>query len=146
MNFILLVVTLIAISFLYIRYLEKTTLFYPDRTLEQDPASIGLAFEDLEISTANQHTLHGWWIPQKEVQKTILFLHGNAGNISHRLGKIAFFYEMGLSVMIFDYRGFGKSTGRPTEKGVYEDAQAAKDFLLKNKGVSSDDLIIYGLG
>ena len=144
MNILFFIVGLIVFLVLYIRYLEKTTVFYPDRNIEQDPSSIGLEFEEVMVTTSDGQVLYPWWIPKANATQTLLFFHGNAGNISHRLEKISFFHEMGVNIFIVDYRGFGKSTGSPTEKGVFMDAQAAYDYLTQQKNISAQSIVVYG--
>jgi len=143
MNYLVFLFLLLFLIFFYIRYLEKTTVFFPDRNIEQDPGSVGLEYEELSITTSDQEVLYAWWIPQREAKYTILFFHGNAGNISHRLEKIAFFHELGFNVLIMDYRGYSKSTGSPTEKGIYLDAQATWEYLTHQKNIAPKDIILY---
>jgi len=128
---------------LYLRWFEQRTLFYPTRQIDYNPKDIGLDFEDVYFSTTDKVRLHGWWIPCKDARYSVLFFHGNAGNISHRLEKINFFHQIGCNVFIFDYRGFGKSLGRASEKGLYIDAQAAWRYLL-SRGVKGEDIIGFG--
>ena len=81
---------------------------------------------------------------QKPSRGVVLFCHGNAGNISHRLDSIRLFHELGLSVLIFDYRGYGQSSGKPTEQGTYRDADAAWDYLVEQRGISPAHIILFG--
>ena len=127
----------------YFRYLERKTLFYPTKEIEYTPKESGLSYEDVFFKTKDGLQLNGWLIPKKEARYTILFCHGNAGNISHRMDKLRFFHDLGCSVFIFDYRGYGRSQGRPAEKGLYLDVQAAYDFLL-SKGIRPEQIIGYG--
>jgi fermentation-respiration switch protein FrsA (DUF1100 family) len=94
------------------------------RALTLTPADAGMDFEDVRITTADGVTLHGWFI-EGQSDRVLLFFHGNAGNISHRLASIGQFLGLGLSVMIIDYRGYGQSEGKTTEAGTYRDAEAA---------------------
>ena len=96
----------------------------PGRTLTTTPFDAGMDYQDVSIETADGVTLHGWFIVGRSSQ-VLLFFHGNAGNISHRLDSIRQFQNLGLSVLIIDYRGYGQSGGRTTEKGIYRDADAA---------------------
>lgn len=125
----------------YVRYLERVTTFVPSKIMTATPDDIGLQYEDIYFSTKDGIKLNAWFIPNQNEVSTVLFLHGNAGNLSDRLEKIKILYDVGLSVFIFDYRGYGNSTGRPTEKGIYEDAVSAFDYL--NKKVQSK-IIVYG--
>ena len=116
----------------------------PGRALEASPDDIGLRYENLELPTSDGERLHAWYVPAPGARGVVLFFHGNAGNISHRLDSIAIFNQLGLDVMIIDYRGYGESTGRPSEKGTYLDAQAAWDYLRDERGVSPARIVIFG--
>ena len=135
----------------YIRYVENSTLFLPNKAIVATPDTIGLAFEDIYFMTQDNVRLNGWFIPgpsqppsSTEHTITLIFLHGNAGNIADRLGKIALFHTLGLHVFIVDYRGYGKSDGRPTEAGMYEDARAAYDYLQTRKDINLKRIVAYG--
>ena len=130
--------------FVYVKYLEARSLFYPSKKIEYTPAAIGLEFTDTYFKTKDGKTINGWLVPAKQAKYTILFFHGNGGNISHRLDKIKILNNIGLNIFIIDYRGYGKSEGKPSEKGVYLDANAAYDYLAKIKGISPDSIIVYG--
>jgi fermentation-respiration switch protein FrsA (DUF1100 family) len=108
------------------------------------PSQLGLDYEEVHVETSEKARLHGWFFPLKGDLPTILFCHGNAGNISHRLENIKLLLDQRLQVFIFDYRGYGKSTGRPSEAGVYSDGLAAYDFLAKQKGVQPDKIVLFG--
>lgn len=116
----------------------------PGRALTATPADIGLPFEDVEIETSDGETIHGWYVAAPESRGVLLFFHGNAGNISHRLESIAIFHGLGLDVLIVDYRGYGQSSGKTSEQGTYRDAQAAWDFLVEDRGVPSSRIVIFG--
>lgn len=123
--------------------MERRTLFYPTREIEYSPKEFGLNFEDVFFKTQDNVEINGWLISCPKARYTILFCHGNAGNISHRLEKIKFFQDLGCNTFIFDYRGYGKSKGAPSEKGLYLDAQGAYNYLL-SRGVAKEDIIGYG--
>jgi fermentation-respiration switch protein FrsA (DUF1100 family) len=116
----------------------------PGRALDAEPSDIGLAFEDVQIDTADGERLHGWLVPAAEARGALLFFHGNAGNISHRLESIMIFNRLGLDVLIVDYRGYGQSTGKPSEEGTYRDAVAAWDYLVRARGVDPGRIVIFG--
>lgn len=116
----------------------------PSRELAATPAALALDYEPVEIETKDGELLHGWFVPAPEERAVVLFFHGNAGNISHRLESLRIFHSLGLSVLIFDYRGYGLSSGRPSEQGTYEDAQAAWRHLVHTRGVSPDRIILFG--
>ncbi|NNL95007.1 MAG: alpha/beta hydrolase [Xanthomonadales bacterium] len=116
----------------------------PSRALTASPADIGLAFEDVNVLTPDGEKLHGWYIHAAQARGAVLFFHGNAGNISHRLESIAKFNRLGLEVLIIDYRGYGQSTGKAGERGLYTDAEAAWDYLVFQKGLAPDRIVIFG--
>ena len=122
--------------------------FYPDTQLHGTPHALGLPYEEVVVPTADGETLHGWFIPGKAQGPgsgfTVLFFHGNAGNISHRLESLAIFYALGASTFSLDYRGYGQSTGSPSVRGVQEDARAAWKTLLASKGLKPSQVVLFG--
>jgi len=88
--------------------------------------------------------LHGWFFPLPGKEPTILFCHGNAGNISHRIENVKLLLDYGLQVFIYDYRGYGRSKGRPSEAGLYQDGLAAYDYLIEHKRILPDRIIPFG--
>ncbi len=116
--------------------LLDTLTFFPSREIFATPAALGLPFEDVELETADGERLHGWWVPgaRPEGKGTVLLFHGNAGNIAGRLIFLEKLGRLGFSVLLFDYRGYGRSTGSPSEKGTYLDAQAARSALPAGDG------------
>ncbi|HSM11391.1 MAG TPA: alpha/beta hydrolase [Lysobacter sp.] len=134
-------------------YLLQGSMVYlanlPGRTLDATPADAGLDYQDVNIDTADGERLHGWYVPAArpgmgEARGVLLFFHGNAGNISHRLESIALFNRLGLDVLIVDYRGYGRSTGKPTEAGTYRDARAAWDYLVGERGIRPGRIVVFG--
>ena len=131
----------------YLYFSQSRLLYYPDmpsRALEASPADIGLAYETVRLTAGDGTRLHAWFIPAADARGTLLFNHGNAGNIAHRLDSISLFHSLGLNILIFDYRGFGESEGKPSEKGTYLDAQAAWDYLLEERRIPPEEIIIFG--
>ena len=131
----------------YVRFLERTTVFLPTKLVLSTPKDVGIDYEEVYFSAADNSQLHGWFIPaalRPSDAPVVIFLHGNAGNIGDRLEKILMFQKMGCSVFIFDYRGYGNSEGRPTEQGMYEDAQAAYDAVVARPDIPRDKVIVYG--
>jgi len=114
------------------------------KEIESVPADAGLSYEDVYLDTEDGVRLNAWWIPEKDSRFTILFCHGNGGNISHRIEKISILNKLGLSVFIFDYRGYGRSSGRPSEQGLYRDARAAYDYLVSERKISPSRILLYG--
>lgn len=128
-----------------VMYLQQPgMIFFPYRTLGATPKTWGLEYEDVTIMASDGVSLHGWYIPHAGARRTLLFLHGNAGNISHRGDSVVIFHRLGLNVLLFDYRGYGQSEGRPSEAGLFRDATAAWRFLTEAKGFRDRDIVIFG--
>jgi len=108
------------------------------------PADLGLEYEPVALTAADGVELHGWFVPRQGAGQVVLFLHGNAGNISHRVASISLLHDLGVNVFIFDYRGYGHSRGAPTEQGLYLDAEAAWRHLRDARGFRDDEIIIFG--
>ena len=123
---------------------QGNLLHLPSSELSRSPQDIGLTHEDVELHTEDGETLHAWWLPADSPEGTLLFFHGNAGNISHRLDSLRIFNELGLQVLIIDYRGYGRSSGRPSESGLYEDARAAWRWLREEQALPADDILLFG--
>ena len=138
---ILLVIAAVYGVLLVYTYLTQSRMLYlpnmPGRTLTATPADVDMDYEDVSIETTDGVVIHGWFIPGQS-SRVLLFFHGNAGNISHRLESIRQFLGLGLSVFIIDYRGYGQSGGRTTEKGIYRDADAAWRYLTTTRGISPE--------
>ena len=123
---------------------QNRLIYFPLAEIGATPQSINLPYESISFETDDGEKIHGWFIPADKAKGVLLFCHGNGGNISHRLDSIRIFNRLGLSVLIFDYRGYGQSTGKPTEKGTYLDAEAAWRYLVQNRGVAPAEIIIFG--
>ena len=123
--------------------LEHFFLYFPDTELVMTPAAMQLEFEDVFFAAEDGTRLHGWYLPGEAEMPLVLFCHGNAGNISHRVDNLRWLHELGLSVFIFDYRGYGKSAGKASEKGTYSDLRGALR-CLQNKGWTSEQMIYFG--
>lgn len=128
----------------YIKFLERYGVFYPNKKIEITPDSLNITFEDVYIKTKDNLKINGWFIPVQGAQYTILFFHGNAGNLQDRIEKIIMFKELGVSVFIIDYRGYGRSQGKPSEQGLYLDAQAAYDYLVNQRNIKPSQIILFG--
>ena len=142
----ILIVFILFIVFLifYLKYYEKKGIYFPASYIEFTPSDFNLAYDDVYFLTSDGFKLNGWFIKASKPIATILFCHGNAGNISHRIEFIKMFNEAGFDVFIFDYRGYGKSEGTPSEKGLYIDALASYKYLVDEKKVSPDSIVVYG--
>jgi uncharacterized protein len=127
------------------RPLLNALLYFPSRTIEQTPADAGLAFRDLTFGTADGERLHGWWIQRRaDPLGHVLLCHGNAGNVGDRLLHAALLTAVGFDVLLFDYRGYGRSSGRPGEQGTYRDAHAALACLLRQAEVDPARVLYFG--
>lgn len=129
-------------------YFNQAHLLYlpdlPSRALVATPADAGLAYETVHLNTGDGVRLHGWYVPAASPRGTLLFFHGNAGNISHRLDSLRIFHGLNLDVLIFDYRGYGQSEGKPDEEGTHRDALAAWRHLTELRGVAADRIVLFG--
>lgn len=119
-------------------------LFFPDKELLDTPKQHNLEYEDVYFTTIDNKKLHGWFVPCKDAVATVLFLHGNAGNISNRLDEIALWHCIKVSVFIIDYRGYGQSKGRSSERGLYIDSEAAYDYLVKEREIPPQKIVCFG--
>ena len=131
-------------------------IFFPARAIETTPKDFQLGYQDvvlpIPIKTGAAETVHGWWIPalersvnRRESGKVLLYLHGNGLNVGANVEHANRFHRLGLSVFLIDYRGYGKSQGDfPSESRVYEDAQLAWDYLVKQRGIKPSQIYIYG--
>jgi pimeloyl-ACP methyl ester carboxylesterase len=127
------------------RPLLNALLYFPSRTIEQTPADAGLAYRDVEFETADGELLHGWWVARRApALGHVLLCHGNAGNVGDRVLHAAVLSAAGFDVLLFDYRGYGRSSGTPGEQGTYRDARAALACLLRQAGVAPSRVLYLG--
>jgi uncharacterized protein len=135
------------VIYIVFRWFEHHQVYHPDRQLETSGSELGRPFEDVHFQTSDGVGLNGWFFPadtdSTRKHFTYLLCHGNAGNISHRLEHCVALLETGAGVFIFDYRGYGRSQGRPGEEGTYLDAQAAHQWL-RQKGFAATNIIAFG--
>ncbi len=124
--------------------MQPAMVFLPSRQLVTTPADWGMAYEDVSFETTDGVELHGWYLPHPQARRTLLFLHGNAGNISYRQASIEIFHRIPFNVFIIDYRGYGRSGGRPSEQGLYRDARAAWDHLVQHRGMAPQQVAVFG--
>ena len=124
----------VALLYLYARYLRETTMFFPEHSDAQTPQEA----EDVWFTTDDGVRLHGWLFPGGA--PLMIWFHGNAGDISSRAPMAAALARRGISVLLFDYRGYGRSAGTPSENGLYHDARAAYAFAATR----TSDIALYG--
>jgi uncharacterized protein len=141
-----LIITVLLAGIMF-RTFERNQVFHPYRELESQAAELGRPFEEVTVTTSDGLKLHGWFFPSAtnsvRLGEVVLYCHGNGGNIGHRLGACAALLETGVNVLLFDYRGYGRSEGRPTEEGTYLDAQAAYRWLTQ-RGFAPAHILAFG--
>ena len=123
---------------------QSRMVFFPSRTVSMTPGAVGLAFEDLTIESPEGARIAAWHVPAPNSRATLLFCHGNAGNISNRIELIQLFHRIGLDVFIFDYQGYGRSSGSPSEAHCYADALACWRYLTEERGVPAERIVPFG--
>lgn len=135
---------LLAVLYFGCLRLERALIYFPDKNVMATPAGIKLDYEEIHFKSLDGTGLHGWFIPHPKDIATVLYFHGNGGNIAYRLDTIEFFHELGVSLFLFDYRGYGKSEGRPSEIGLRQDALAAYRYLTEARKISPSRIILFG--
>lgn len=141
---------ILALLLLYAVFLvacEDKIIYHPHKYPQGiwNPSSFNVKVEDVFFQAKDGTKLHGWYIPSANAQATLLWFHGNAGNLTYRLENIQQLQPLALNIFIFDYRGYGKSEGKPSEAGIYQDSQAAYDYLIREKNVVPlENLFLFG--
>lgn len=123
---------------------QRRLVYFPSRAIVLTPGDMGMQYEDVALRTEDGVRIHAWFVPGDPDKATILFCHGNGGNLSHRVDTARVFHELGYSSLLFDYRGYGLSEGKPTEAGTYRDAAAAWDHLIQTRGLSARQIVVAG--
>jgi fermentation-respiration switch protein FrsA (DUF1100 family) len=137
-------IAIIAISKILIFMSEEKNLYIPDKEVTLTPRSIQINYEDIYFKTEDGKSLNGWFVPAVNAKVTILYCGGRSGNLTDKLQEIKFFHGAGLNIFVFDYRGFGNSSGKPSEQGLYKDARAAYDYLMTRNDIERDKIVAYG--
>jgi fermentation-respiration switch protein FrsA (DUF1100 family) len=142
------VVTVLAAAYIglavLLMVLQSRFIYFPEREIAETPDQIGLSYESVRFESSDGVELSGWFVPVEKSRGVVLFCHGNAGNISHRLESIQVFHRLGLDTFIFDYRGYGQSQGRTTERGTYSDAEAAWRYLVEDRRIDPSKISVFG--
>jgi pimeloyl-ACP methyl ester carboxylesterase len=130
--------------FLYVR--QTRMIFFPSPIIETTPADLGMSYEDVWLPVGKQDQIHGWWIPARGNEAgVVLYLHGNGINVGANVGQANRFHQLDLSVLLIDYRGYGRSRGNfPNEQQVYQDAEASWRYLTQTRQIPPQRLFIYG--
>lgn len=123
---------------------QSHMVYFPLAPVMQKPSDVGLVYESVALMTADDVRLAGWYVPCAGARGTVLMCHGNGGNIGDRLHPISLFHELGLNVLIFDYRGYGESAGKPSEEGTYQDARAVWHYLVEKRNTPPEKIVIFG--
>jgi fermentation-respiration switch protein FrsA (DUF1100 family) len=147
-TFLLYVGIVVAVAYvgfgLGLLFMQSRLLYRPVRNVAFTPEDLGLDFEEVTFPSTDGVALNGWLVPARKASFTVLFCHGNSGNIGHRLDSVNLLRDLGLDCFVFDYRGYGKSEGKPTEAGTYRDARAAYDWLTQTRGIPPEQIVIMG--
>ena len=141
---IILIITGFVLLLTGIRLILPRFVFHPSQAIRDTPAAINPDYEDITLITEDNVRIHGWYIPAANARATLLFFHGNGGNISHRLDSFKIFNDLRLSVFIISYRGYVLSDGRPSIKGTALDALAAWNWLTLDRGIPASNIVVFG--
>ncbi|HEV8519952.1 MAG TPA: alpha/beta hydrolase [Burkholderiales bacterium] len=146
MNILIAAASTYGLLLLLIFLFQARLIYFPNvgRELAATPRDAGLDYEDVQLRSADNVVLNGWWVPTRDARGAVLILHGNAGNISHRIGYLTLFNRLHYATLLIDYRGYGKSGGSPSEEGTYRDAEAAWLHLVETRKVNARDIVIVG--
>lgn len=144
LNLIITLIIVYLIVVLLVYFGQSRLIYFPEQQISNIPSAIGLDYTPVNIPTSDGETLHGWWISVPDAKGAVLFFHGNAGNISHRINYLTMFKRLGYNTLLFDYRGYGQSSGTPSESGTYLDAQAAWQYLTETRGIAPARIILFG--
>jgi fermentation-respiration switch protein FrsA (DUF1100 family) len=124
---------------------EDSFIFHPVAAVDRTPQDVGLEYQNIEFSARDGIRLHGWFVPHAEARSTLIWFHGNAGNIAHRVENLKLLHDkVKVNVFIFDYRGYGLSQGRPSEAGTYLDGEAALAFVLERLNIVAGTIVLFG--
>ncbi|MFI5166301.1 MAG: alpha/beta hydrolase [Thermoanaerobaculales bacterium] len=129
-------------GFMFLR--QESFVFFPERHIAGTPDDVGLPYQNVRLRTADGLMLAAWWVPAESPRGALVFAHGNGGNMSHRLEKVRLLHDLGVSVLAFDYRGYGESEGQPSEQGTYRDMDAAIDYVLQDRKFPPRKLLYLG--
>ncbi|WP_137894866.1 alpha/beta hydrolase [Ramlibacter sp. 2FC] len=126
--------------------LQAHLLYFPGvgRQVQQTPKDLGLDYETLWLTTEDGVRIEAWYVPAPGARGVALLAHGNAGNLSHRVGYAPLFHRLGYALLLFEYRGYGRSEGQPSEAGTYADARAAWHHLVAQRGVAPERIVLVG--
>jgi fermentation-respiration switch protein FrsA (DUF1100 family) len=152
LSLVIMIASAYALLAAFLFFAQSHLVYFPQtgRDFIATPEQLGLPYESVTLQTEDGLTLRGWFVPAQAAMDrmgatgTVLFFHGNAGNISHRMDYLSMFHRLGYQTFIFDYRGYGQSDGSPSESGTYIDAQAAWDYLVEERGIPPCSIALFG--
>lgn len=144
MSIILTIIAVYLLLLLFMYLFQSKLIFLPSTEFVITPKEAGILAEDVWVETEDGERLHGWFFPNDSAKYVVIFSHGNAGNISNRIDIAKFLNESGLGVFLYDYRGYGQSSGQPDEEGLYRDIEAVVDYIKNEKDYSEQQIILYG--
>jgi pimeloyl-ACP methyl ester carboxylesterase len=125
--------------------METSLIYFPEREIRLTPANVGLAYDDLTLRTGDGVDINAWYIPCEGADRTLLWFHGNAGNMGDRVEQIRVYRDRWrVHQLVIDYRGYGRSDGDLSEEGTYEDARTAVKYLVEQRNVPPDRLVLFG--
>ena len=122
---------------------QSRLIYFPERSIVGTPLDRGMDYRDVWLESEGEK-LHAWYLPGDPGRPALLFCHGNGGNLTWRLDSLEIFHGLGLTVLIFDYQGYGKSAGKPTEQGTYADAMTAWQHLIEEEGFAPREVVVFG--
>ena len=128
----------------YLYFFQEKFVYRPSTRIKVTPASVGMYYEEVALVASDGVRLSGWYLPLADARGTVLFCHGNAGNISNLIAVAQDAHRLGLGILLFDYRGYGQSEGTPSEEGTHRDAEAAWNYLVQEAGLAPDQIAIIG--
>jgi len=145
-NIVLLVAIAYGVVLALLYFFQSRLLYFPDvgRSAPTTPRTVGLMFDEIWLDVEPGVKLHAWYAPHLRSKGVALILHGNAGSIALRVDWLRMFHDMGYASFVIDYRGYGRSSGSPSEQGTYADAKAAWDYLVQVRGYRPSDIVILG--
>jgi hypothetical protein len=146
MNLLVGIALALAFLLLSIRIFENRFIYFPPRFPKGFlPAELyGLDVEDVWFTTLDKVRLNAWYLPNRASERVLLWFHGNAENIGYGLEHLMFYSRLAVNVLALDYRGYGKSEGSPDEAGVYRDANAAYDYLIRQRRIQPKNIVVFG--
>ncbi len=144
LNFVLIIVGVYGALVVLLFFAQDRLLYYPAHQVYQTPSAKGWSFEDLRLSVGGE-TIAAWYVHTERTRRgVVLFSHGNAGNIADRLESVGVFRDLGLDVLIYDYGGYGDSSGKASEPRLYDDIRAAYSYLIEERRIAPDEIVLFG--